>query len=128
MKSKKSKKQLLKAKADKLAGDLVRARGECQASGKDSVVCKGNLQWCHIIGRSNHRLRWEMWNALCMCQAHHLYYTHRPEEWLLDFIPNNFKSEWLEIMTHRQEIWDKDLGKVISALENTKPPDADELL
>lgn len=113
-----------------MTGELVRARGYCQAAGKDKVICKGNLQWCHIVGRANHRLRWEMWNALCMCQAHHLYYTHRPEEWLLDFIPTNFPDEWKLICEHRHEIWNKDIQQVIDEMTGRimSLKDADELL
>lgn len=106
----------LKAKADKLAGDHVRARGYCQLGGADHVTCNGNLQWAHIVGRSNHRLRWEEYNALCLCAGHHMWYTYHPYEWVR-IIDQEFPEYAAEIEKHRNEIWDKDINAVIRRYE-----------
>jgi hypothetical protein len=50
--------------------------------GLDTIKCGGNLAWCHIIGRANLRLRYEPFNNLIMCSAHHVFFTHRPLDWI----------------------------------------------
>lgn len=106
--------------ADDLCRALVRGRGYCEAAGLDKVRCNGMLQWCHIVGRGNKRLRWETWNALCMCQGHHVYYTHHPEEWFLDFIPTHFNEQFKLIQKYRNDKWDKDLDSVINRLKKVQ--------
>ena len=76
---------------DKLAGDWFRASGECFARG--GFACSGPLQWCHIVRRGCRLIRHSPLNAVCMCAAHHVYYTHRPEEWR-HFIEGKFPGRW----------------------------------
>lgn len=102
----------LQDKADKLAGDAVRARGRCELAGKDKVTCNGTLQWAHIVGRANRRLRWEAYNALCLCAGHHIYYTHHPWEWY-EIIRAQFPLAYGQIQEHRQETWDKNIEVII---------------
>lgn len=68
-------------KLDKLARELCRRRGKCEAVGAAGVQCSGSLQWAHILSRSYHKVRWDLDNCLFMCAAHHTYYTFRPIEW-----------------------------------------------
>lgn len=105
--------------ADSLARGLVHARGYCQAAGLDRIKCGGSLQWCHIEGRSNKRLKWELWNALCMCAGHHTYYTHHPIEWSI-FIEEKFPENHKLIRKYINESWDKDIEKTIKYLEKEK--------
>ena len=68
-------------KADKLFRERVHARGRCEADSYRKVACNGGFQCCHIRSRRYHATRWADDNALCMCAAHHLYFTHHPLEW-----------------------------------------------
>lgn len=70
-------------KADALFSAAVRARQRCEIGewGLPGPPCSGVLQCCHIISRRYRAIRWDEDNALCGCQAHHTYYTHRPLEW-----------------------------------------------
>lgn len=107
----------LKRKADKKCGDLVRSRGYCQASHwNDGVQCGGPLQWAHIIGRNNHRLRWLTVNALCLCAGHHTWYTNHPWEWY-EQIAYYFPRTWPDLQVMAREMWDKDYDKVFALLE-----------
>lgn len=90
-------------KADDSMGKLIRSIGFCQAKGLDSINCGGMLQWCHIITRSNYRLRHEFYNSLCMCSGHHVYYTNHPWEWR-EFIEHNFPKHFEFVQAHRNEI------------------------
>jgi len=68
----------LKRKADRLFGIQVRARGHCEAAGFDDIDCNGGLQTAHIVRRRYLSVRWDLDNAACLCQAHHVYFTWHP--------------------------------------------------
>lgn len=69
-------------RADAAFSKAVRDRGYCQlAAMHPDLVCSGALQCCHVISRSYRAVRWMEQNALAGCQAHHVYFTHRPLEW-----------------------------------------------
>ena len=65
----------------------------CEAKGLDHLECKGSLQWCHVFSRRYKSIRYEPYNNLVMCSAHHVYYTHRPEEWAV-FMIEHFSKRW----------------------------------
>lgn len=116
-KRKKPTKKYLKKKADTLFSKRIRSVNTCEIEGKDNITCNGDLQCMHIVGRSNHKLRWDSNNALCGCQGHHMYYTNHPWEWnelIKQFYPVNY--EYLNVK--RLERWDKDIEKVIKELES----------
>ena len=113
---KKPKRSTLKAKCDRLWSQIIRARGHCELSGKDGIACAGNLQAAHLIGRRFHNTRWDLANGWALCQAHHVYYTHRPEAWFLlleDWAPGLYSALW----EMAQRPWDKDYDKVLSSLK-----------
>lgn len=117
MKKVKSTRKQLRDKADRLAGNLVRGRGACELGGVDKVRCNQGLQWAHIVGRSNYRLRWERWNALALCSSHHLYYTHRPWEWQ-ELIRERYPDNYELITRHRNELFDGDYDRIIKELQD----------
>jgi hypothetical protein len=55
--------------------------GNCWLNGTDSIACNGRLQCAHIISRRYLAIRWADDNAMPLCSAHHVYYTHHPLEW-----------------------------------------------
>ena len=67
-------------KADRLFSLQIRAYGECEAAGYQ-IECSSTLQCCHIISRRYAWTRTYEANAVCMCAAHHLFFTSRPVEW-----------------------------------------------
>lgn len=102
--------------ADKLFSLLIRKVGYCQLAGKDKIRCGGGLQCMHVITRGNKGIRWDPANAICGCAGHHVYYTHNPEAWR-DFMSTNFPEEWEYVNSVRNEIWDKDIDKILEGLE-----------
>ncbi len=86
----------LKRIADKLAGDICRSNGVCEARGHGKFKCSDKLQWCHIFSRRYQKLRWLPQNSLSMCNSHHVYFTYNPNEWTM-FMLKNYKEtyEWL---------------------------------
>lgn len=103
-KKKTIKKKYKQKDADRLFSLLIRHRGVCQAKGKDSVSCGGNLQCAHIVGRANGVLRYDENNALCLCAGHHNWYTYHPFEWFTVFIPQNFPAQFAYVQRRRGEM------------------------
>jgi hypothetical protein len=80
---KKPSKTALKAKCDTLASKYYRAfTPYCELAGRDTITCGGGLQWAHIIGRANLRLRYEPFNNLILCAGHHRWYGLHPIDWV----------------------------------------------
>jgi hypothetical protein len=67
--------------ADRVFAKRVRSRGICEGEAERKVACNGELQCAHIIRRRYFALRWDEANALSLCAAHHLYWTHHQLEW-----------------------------------------------
>lgn len=99
---------------DTLFSSIVRSRGACQRCGS-----KYNLQCAHVIGRSDHFLRWDENNALCLCHDCHNNWAHR--------FPNSFK-DWFSIkfpqqrayLDQNQGVNKRSLDEIISLYEELK--------
>lgn len=84
-------------RADKLFSQHIRARdGRCMAEGEAGVSCAGNLQCAHIISRSYKSIRVDPDNALTLCAAHHVYWTHHPLEWE-SWIESLYPGRWARL-------------------------------
>ena len=116
-KVKKVKKSTLKNKVDKLFSLKIRSQGYCTFKGYNGIKCSDTLQCMHVIGRANHRLRWDERNAFCGCSAHHIYYTHHPLEFY-ETVSNGWPDIWRYLMKHKNEMWDKNIEKVLENLED----------
>lgn len=114
-KPKKVNKKPLKKKADRLFSLKVREAGACELMGLDGIKCGGSLQCAHIDTRGKHAIRWNIMNALCLCQGHHVYYTFNPKKWDIvveRFFPDKYKF----VEKHQNDIWDKDIERVLESL------------
>jgi hypothetical protein len=115
-KTKKPKRSSLTRKADALASKVVRARGYCQMKLGLDTPCGGDWQCCHVIGRRYRSTRWDERNLLCGCRDHHVYWTHRPEGFVLA-IQREHPGLYEELWSRAQQTWDKQYP--ISALEES---------
>lgn len=65
-------------KLDKIWSEKVKER-----AGYKCEYCLESHGWlnsCHIIGRANRTLRWDLENGICLCYTHHKAYdTHQIE-------------------------------------------------
>lgn len=105
--------------ADVLFSRFIRERdGTCQAAGV-GPDCSGNLQCAHIISRSYKSIRTDERNALCLCAAHHTYYTHRPLEWE-DWVRESFGTLWDELRAEALEYRTVDWKGEVSRLSNSR--------
>lgn len=69
-------------KADLLFAKHIRESASmCFAMGIEPTACNGNKQCCHVMSRRYRAIRWNEDNAVAMCAAHHMYFTHNPLEW-----------------------------------------------
>ncbi len=113
---KKPSKKTLKLRADKLFRDKVRSLGRCELRGLDHIECSGDLQTMHIIGRSNHRLRWELLNSICGCSGHHFWYTNNPF-YFFELVKREFPGRYEFVTQYKNTVWDKDIESVIARLQ-----------
>jgi hypothetical protein len=109
-----------KRKADKIFSEKIRAVGMCELAGLDNIKCSEQLQTMHIVGRANHNLRWDSLNAICGCSGHHIYYTAHPTEFAMLFA-EHWPDQWAYLQEHRNEIWDKDIDRVLEELSDWRP-------
>lgn len=84
-------------KADVEYSRIIRASGQCDAAGVD-FDCAGYIQCAHIISRRYRATRWSIDpdNAIPLCSAHHVYWTHHPLEWE-DYIRATYPGLWEEL-------------------------------
>ncbi len=75
---KKAKKTRNTDTADALFSLIIRAPGRCVIDGCSKTT---GLQAAHGFSRRYRSVRYDERNCFCMCQGHHVYYTHRPLEW-----------------------------------------------
>ena len=99
-----SRKGLVK-KLDKAWSEAVKkqAKNKCEVCGN-----RESLNSHHIVGRRNRRLRWELYNGVCLCAGCHtfkLQSAHQNPEWF---------HFWLE-----ENRWE-DLAKVNSTMNEIK--------
>jgi 5-methylcytosine-specific restriction endonuclease McrA len=55
---------------------IVRSVGHCQSCGTTE-----RLQCAHVVSRRYLGVRYDLRNAMCLCAACHMRFTHRPLEW-----------------------------------------------
>lgn len=67
--------------ADVLFSRSIRDQAHCSAAGDTKVACNGGLQCAHVRSRRYTNIRWDKDNAMALCAAHHVYFTHHPLEW-----------------------------------------------
>lgn len=106
----------LKKDADKLFSLIVRSKGRCELAGLDNIHCGGVLQCMHIDTRGKHAIRWNEMNAICGCAGHHVYYTNNPKAWD-EIVKKHFPKKYKFVEEHQNDIWDKDIEKVIEELK-----------
>jgi len=61
-----------KNKLDPAMSCLIRKKGFCERCGRTDT----SLDWSHVVGRKNLTLRWDIFNALCLCFQCHRYFWH----------------------------------------------------
>jgi len=87
---KKRKKTNYKKKADKLWSQVIRQKGVCDRCGKQGAQFNAH----HITSRSNHSLRFDLKNGLCLCVSCH-FWIHQNlvlgAEWLKSENPKTYE-------------------------------------
>ena len=105
----------LRRQCDDLFAEVIRAEGRCLAAGWGAFPCSERLQCAHIVSRKWLNTRWYLANAVCLCSAHHAFFTHSELDW---------------------EIWrDQEIGRWLyesdlrwRALQKSGPPDYQAIL
>jgi hypothetical protein len=66
----------VRQRLDRLFGEAVRARGQCERCGSTT-----NLQCAHVVHRRYEPVRWSQENALCLCSKCHYWGHAFPLDW-----------------------------------------------
>lgn len=106
MKRKKSERQKLTEKLDKVFSKLIRLRANyiCECCGIDYSASTGKMDCSHYIGRANTHVRWWSENASAHCKKCHLNFTHRYWEhqtWFRDKIGQGVEDRLFERIQER---------------------------
>lgn len=87
----------LKKEADTRFSRAIKMRDKrCQAIGY-KFKCSFTLQAAHLIRRRYFATRWSLDNAVALCGAHHVYFTHNDIEWIDWIIERIGEAEYREL-------------------------------
>lgn len=121
MKTMNKNKTYWKKKCDVLVSKIVRLQGVCEWCG----TTQGQLQCAHIVGRSNHTLRFDLQNVLCFCATCHRKAHNDPlgfATWFDKNFPN--RREYLDMnknhLTHRKLNDYKEMVKMLEIVYDSK--------
>lgn len=110
----------LRAKCDRLFAEHIRSHGQCEAEGVgpgDKIIqCSDRLQCAHIISRKEFGVRWDPANALCLCSAHHSWFTREPLRW--EMWRDSYVGDYAALRTRALAyVGPPDYSKVLAELE-----------
>ena len=120
--------------ADILWAKIVKHAGRCwfagSTLGRQPHVCRGGLQAMHGIPRTYRATRWLPINGFAGCQAVHMYFTHRPWEWMAYLVEawgqEVFQELWRKARSHEKpdlEVVVESLRSELFKLEGISVPD-----
>jgi 5-methylcytosine-specific restriction endonuclease McrA len=94
----------LKKKLDELWSELVKreAGNKCEVCGKTEY-----LNSHHIVGRRNLRLRWELYNSVCLCPGCHTFKknsAHQNPVWFDEWLRENRSEDYNLVKQTMNEI------------------------
>ena len=96
-------------KADALFSKWIRRRDKwCQMCNKTE-----NLQCSHVIGRLNHRLRYDPMNAIALCYRCHLQIWHRELLVAITWFQKKFPKRYEYLLKAKNEIGEIDYEEII---------------
>lgn len=105
-----------KPKLDKEFSLLVRSLGYCEYCKKTNV----SLHCAHIISRSNITLRWDIFNALCLCNGCHTFGWHKNPLIYIDWFKSKYPERYEYLLRVKNLILkrkEEDLQKIFEAIQ-----------
>lgn len=102
---------------DREMGALVRSKKFCDHCGGEYE----RMEWCHVIGRSNKTLRWDILNALTMDARCHKWWWHEnpleSAKWFREKYPGRYEylMKAKNVVLRRT---DEDYQKILDAIRN----------
>lgn len=90
-------------KLDKIISAKIKERDNYTCQRCEKEVQGVNCQWCHIITRSNKRLRWDLNNSLVMCYYCHRLWHSSPIE-STEWFAGKFKDRYDYLMESKNEL------------------------
>jgi len=110
----------LKKKLDKAWSALVKqeAGNKCEVCGLAGDNCRLNSH--HIVGRRNLRLRWELYNGVCLCSGCHTFRSHSAHQnvvWFDEWLRENRGEDYKLVKKTMSEIKKWTIDEMLELLE-----------
>lgn len=105
----------LKKKANKLWSLIIRQKN----NGKCEMCNKSANNPHHIIGKSNHAVRWDIRNGCLLCSGCHTMNNnsaHKDPQGFMIWLEEHRLGDYIYLLLEKNEIWDKDYDKVLEYL------------
>ena len=87
-------------KLDTVFSKYIRARGRCEKCGKTE-----RLHTAHIIPRTNKNLRWDPFNALCLCGGCHIYWQHKNPLEFTEWFKTKYATRYEYLMVNKNQLY-----------------------
>lgn len=103
-------------KLDIAFSTLVRNKGRCERCGRTE-----NLQLAHIIPRTNKTLRWDIFNAVCLCVRCHIWWAHKDPLAFTDWFVANYPQRAVYLEENRNKLVNRsvdDYQVLLDAINN----------
>lgn len=94
----------VKTSCDKLVSQIIRSLGHCERCGKTD-----GLQAAHFITRSNHTLRWDLDNLICLCAGCHLFWAHKEIQEFVEWFAHRYPTRYTRLMREKNELTQRTL-------------------
>lgn len=79
-----------------------------------------NLQAAHFITRSNHTLRWDYDNGVCLCAGCHLYWAHKEIQEFVEWFHHKYPVRYDRLMRDKNEITQRTLDDYLELEKELK--------
>lgn len=113
-----------KNKLDTAMSALVRSKGFCEHCQRKY----DRLEWAHVISRSNRSLRWDIFNAMCLCSRCHRFFWHDTPLEASKWFQKTFPFRYIYLLKVKDIIKKPDIEEMKKILEYINDKDLVNLI
>ena len=115
---KKTERQKLVARLDKLVRERVLARDKYRCCKCEKPVSGCNAHVAHIISRRNYKLRWDMRNLRLLCYYDHIRWAHNSPLEFAEWFKGRYPQDYKYLMKHKNDIASYSVADLYEIEEN----------
>jgi|SRR3972149_5770583 len=106
-------------KLDAAMGELVRSKERCEWCGSTT----NQMNWAHVISRSNKALRWDLMNGMCLCSYCHAWKWHDSPLEGVAWFREKYPERYDYLMRNKNRFADRteeDYRTLLEAIQNRR--------